>query len=158
MYWAVGDSGCVLYSQDMGERWSVDFASSSYEFLDVINYNDSMFVLCGVNGTILSYDMDLALTVTSSGEMMPGDFTLSQNYPNPFNPSTTIEFTMPHSTTVSLAIYDVLGRQVAVLVNERRDAGINSVRWDASSCAAGIYFARLQSGENTIGKKMLLMK
>lgn len=158
IFWAVGDSGCVLYSQDMGEQWNLEFASSGYEYLDVITHNDSLVMLCGVNSTILSYDMNLALTVKSSGEMMPGDFTLSQNYPNPFNPSTTIEFTMPYSTTVSLVIYDVMGRQVAVLVNDRRDAGANSVRWDASSCAAGIYFARLRSGENTICKKMILMK
>jgi hypothetical protein len=88
----------------------------------------------------------------------PRDFALSQNYPNPFNPSTTIKFELPKVSQVSLSVYDVLGRQVSVLANERREAGAYEVKFDGSNLASGVYFYRLQAGDFTQTKRLLLLK
>lgn len=85
-------------------------------------------------------------------------FTLSQNYPNPFNPSTMIRFQLPVSSYVSLKVYDLLGREVANLVDERESSGSHSVRFDASGLASGIYIYRLSTGDQAITRKMILMK
>lgn len=89
---------------------------------------------------------------------LPKTYSLSQNYPNPFNPSTTIEFAIPTAETVSLKIYDVLGREVATLLNERRDAGAHRVQFNAGALSSGTYFYRLQAGSFTQTKKMILVK
>ena len=88
----------------------------------------------------------------------PSQFTLAQNFPNPFNPSTTIEFSLPEKTHVTLIIYNMLGHEVARLVDEERGAGMYSVLWDASDVSAGIYFYRIQAGSQTIIRKCILTK
>jgi hypothetical protein len=88
----------------------------------------------------------------------PMSFNLFHNYPNPFNPSTTISFELPRRTFVSLRIYDILGRELATLVNGTKTAGSYAVQWDASRFASGIYFARLEAGERVLTRKMCLVK
>ena len=96
----------------------------------------------------------------------PREFTLSQNYPNPFNPSTVISFELPVSSVITLRIFDLLGREVAMLVNDERAAGSYSVKWDATNVASGVYFYGLEARQNDGGKpgsfsqtkKLLLMK
>ncbi|MBC8042177.1 MAG: T9SS type A sorting domain-containing protein [Rhizobacter sp.] len=85
-------------------------------------------------------------------------YSLSQNYPNPFNPATRISFSLPSAGLVKLKVYDVLGRVVKVLVDEKRDAGRYEVSFDASRFASGVYFYRLQSGNFIQSKKMILVK
>ena len=93
-----------------------------------------------------------------STRKMPTTFALAQNYPNPFNPSTAIEYQIPKQSFVTLRIYDLLGREVAVLVNEMKQAGTHSVKWDASRFASGVYFCTIASGSYRETKKMILMK
>jgi hypothetical protein len=88
----------------------------------------------------------------------PGGFALLQNYPNPFNPGTNFEFRIANVELVVLKIFDVLGREVATLVNDVRPAGTYTVRWDASSLPSGVYYYRLRAGEFAESKKMVLMK
>ena len=91
---------------------------------------------------------------------------LAQNYPNPFNPATTITFAVPSSagtsrlsgTVVSLQVFDVLGRQVATLVNDTRAPGVYTVQFDASSLASGTYIYRLTAGGYTATRRMMLVK
>ena len=90
-------------------------------------------------------------------------FQLEQNYPNPFNPSTTIKFTIPHEARgetreVSLKVYDVLGNEVAILLNEYKPAGTYEVRFDAGNLPSGIYLARLKSSDRIKTMKMILVK
>jgi alpha-amylase len=85
-------------------------------------------------------------------------FSLEQNFPNPFNPSTTIRYAIPYRTQVKLAVYDVLGREVAVLANGEQGAGTRTVRLDGSDLASGVYFYRLQAGTYVRTSKMLLLK
>jgi hypothetical protein len=84
--------------------------------------------------------------------------TLNQNYPNPFNPSTTIKYELPKASDVRLAVYDLLGREVSVLVNERRDAGVHEVKFDGDGISNGVYFYRLTAGNFVQTRKLLLLK
>lgn len=89
---------------------------------------------------------------------LPKDYKLSQNYPNPFNPSTNIRFTIPSQGLVTLRVYDLLGKEVATLVNEEKSAGTYVVRFDASRLASGVYFYRIVSGNFVSTKKLVLLK
>jgi hypothetical protein len=90
-------------------------------------------------------------------ESLPERFVLEQNYPNPFNPSTTIKFELPRASHVNLTVYDVLGRELSRLVNERMDAGYHDVKFDGSALASGMYFYRIQAGSYVNTKKLLLL-
>ncbi|MBI2419734.1 MAG: T9SS type A sorting domain-containing protein [Ignavibacteriales bacterium] len=89
---------------------------------------------------------------------VPALFTLSQNYPNPFNPSTVIDFAIPAKSNVTLEVFDITGKKMMTLVDEEKEAGNYSVKYNASYLSSGIYFYRLSAGINTITKKMLLMR
>jgi hypothetical protein len=91
-------------------------------------------------------------------DAIPGSFELAQNYPNPFNPSTTISYRIPENSEVTLEIYNALGQRVGVLVQEKQVAGTYNVTFDARNLASGVYFYRLQAGNNIQVRKMLLMK
>jgi len=88
----------------------------------------------------------------------PSGYVLEQNYPNPFNPSTTIRYAIPQSAQVSLKVYDVLGREVATLVNARQSAGVYVANFDATALPSGMYFYRLQAGSFSETRKMMLIK
>ena len=89
---------------------------------------------------------------------IPRATALWQNYPNPFNPTTQIRFQIPRSSDVSLKVFDVLGREVTALINERLEAGSHESTFDASGLASGVYFYRLQAGEFVQTKRLLLMR
>ena len=88
----------------------------------------------------------------------PTSFILEQNYPNPFNPSTTISYQLPNDGLVSLKVYDVLGKEVATLVNEQKSAGKYEVKFDASKLTSGTYIYKISAGSSVQIKKMILMK
>ncbi len=91
-------------------------------------------------------------------EIAPSVFSLSQNYPNPFNPSTAISYQLPANNFATLKVYDVLGNQVASLVNEQKPAGVYEVEFNASEFGSGVYFYRLQAGTFIETKKMVLLR
>ena len=95
---------------------------------------------------------------TTQGEEQITEYALFSNYPNPFNPSTTISYQLPKESFVNLAVYNSLGQEVAVLVNERQTSGKYSVKFNANNLPSGLYFYRLQSGEFYSVRKMILTK
>ena len=109
-----------------------------------------------------SWNSDLGgcglVTVSENNNEIPANFSLSQNYPNPFNPVTNIKFSLPSSGMVKIVVFDLLGREVATLVNDEMSAGNYTVDFDASSLSSGVYFYRLDAGNFTQTKKMLLVK
>lgn len=95
---------------------------------------------------------------STDSAMGPAGFNLHQNYPNPFNPRTTIEYVIDKSEHTRLNVYDLLGREVAVLVNEERPAGSHNVAFDASGLPSGVYLCRLQTGNSALTKKLILLR
>jgi hypothetical protein len=89
---------------------------------------------------------------------IPKTFGLSQNYPNPFNPTTTIKYQLPTAVKVTIKIYDLLGKEVQTLVNGVQEAGYYNVDWKATNFASGIYFYKIEAGNFTDVKKMVLLK
>ena len=93
-----------------------------------------------------------------TNDQIPNAFKLSQNYPNPFNPNTTINFSVPKQTNVLIKVYDILGKEVATLVNGEKAAGNYSVDFNASKLTSGMYVYNIQAGNYTATKKMMLLK
>ena len=99
-----------------------------------------------------------SVTGIENSNIVPGQFSLEQNYPNPFNPSTVINFNLIKSVKVSLKVYDILGRQVAELINRQLNSGAHSVTFNASGFSSGVYLYKLQTENGSSVKKMLLLK
>jgi hypothetical protein len=99
-----------------------------------------------------------ATSVDASGNVLPTSFELLQNFPNPFNPSTTIQYSIPRTSRVKLSVYDLLGREVAVLVDGDTAPGSYRVEFDGTRLSSGTYFYRLQAGEFSQTRQLVLMK
>ena len=164
-----GQQATVIKTTNGGLNWSEQFNGTqngqllfSFSF---INSNTGWAV--GLNGVILN--------TTNGGEPIgikpisnevPNSFHLYQNYPNPFNPTTKIKYDIPLSrgvsegrgVLVSIKIYDIIGNEVATLVNESLKPGSYEVEWNGSNFASGVYFYRLIAGDFTVTKKLILLK
>jgi hypothetical protein len=112
---------------------------------------------CVINGIVYG-DTTFPVGINQISSEIPSSFVLSQNYPNPFNPSTKINYELPITNYVKLVIYDVLGKEVEILVNQMQKPGSYEVEWDASNYPSGVYFYKIESGDFTQVKKMILMK
>jgi hypothetical protein len=106
----------------------------------------------------IDYDGSFEYTEIVEVETVPQQYELSQNYPNPFNPSTSIRYSIPKQSNVSLKVYDILGNEVANLVNEEKDQGVYTVNFNAIGLSSGIYFYTLRADGFVQTKKMLLIK
>lgn len=169
----------VVVSQDTvaigGGSVLLDAAASYTEFGIPITYIDSgnpnrcwisiqIANLSSGNATIgsemyiddLQLSMDIVSDVTE--DYHPINFQLDQNYPNPFNPGTKIKFTVGTDQFVSIKVYDILGNEVASLVNEEKPAGVYELEFDGSMLSSGVYFYKLIAGNFTQTKKMQLIK
>jgi photosystem II stability/assembly factor-like uncharacterized protein len=100
----------------------------------------------------------LVLTLTPGSRQIPHEFAIRQNYPNPFNPTTRIEYDLPQETRVALRVYDIVGREIATIVDGVQNAGRKSVEFDASTLPSGIYLYKIDAGKFSEIKKMLLVK
>ena len=142
-YWATGDLDPVMGIE--GSAWTTTLPEEPWNY---DSNTDLAFILGGDCGS-LGNDGD---------SPVPLSISLIQNYPNPFNAKTQIKFSLPEPQTVNLTIYDLLGRQITILLDEYKQAGIHHVAFDASDLASGIYFYRLQTGDRTETKRMVLLK
>ncbi|OGV11712.1 MAG: hypothetical protein A2499_14830 [Stygiobacter sp. RIFOXYC12_FULL_38_8] len=159
----------VLYTTDRGISWVKEFQVN--ENVTDMENNGNYVWLSGGNGLIMRKKL-VTTSIDESASEIPLDYTLSQNYPNPFNPETTMEFTIPvvdanfASTTnhVTLKVYDVLGREVATLVDEYKQPGNYKVTFNARHLStplemtSGVYFYQLRAGSFVKTKKLVLMK
>jgi hypothetical protein len=118
----------------------------------------SLFVGVDGSGVWRRPVSDLVSVHELAGNDLPRDFSLAQNYPNPFNPLTNVDFQLPISSHVNLRIFDLLGREVAVLADEVRKAGSYHVSWDAAKMPSGMYVYRLTAGNFVSVRKMILTK
>jgi hypothetical protein len=111
-----------------------------------------------INVDRTSYNGALTTTGVEQLSGLPNDYSLNQNYPNPFNPSTKIEYSIPSESFVELKVYDILGNEVASLVNEQQQAGVYRADFSADNLPSGMYFARITANEFTQVVKMILLK
>ncbi len=105
----------------------------------------------------MSVPSAIVSAVAASSEL-PGSFSLQQNYPNPFNPATTIRYSLAKTERVKLAVYDLHGRQIRVLIDEKQNAGAHAIAFDGRNLASGLYFYRLEAGTFVDEKRMLFVK
>jgi N-acetylneuraminic acid mutarotase len=110
--------------------------------------NNKIYVIGGTtdwaSGGLELWEYDPAITEVVGSSELPKHFVLEQNFPNPFNPTTVVSYQLPVASDVRLAVYDMLGREVSVLVNERKEAGVHEVKFDGTSLASGVYFYRIE--------------
>jgi hypothetical protein len=111
-----------------------------------------------VLGNIIIEGTTATATAVEDEATIPTQFALKQNYPNPFNPTTNIQFDLPESGNYSLKVYNLLGQEVATLVNGALNAGVHSVNFDASKLTSGMYIYQLSGNNVNLTRKMLLMK
>ena len=156
-------------------QWTSQNATSAYidNGIDSVQLNGSdtltvktstvfKLTLAGPNGLVNYVDSVIVLPQSIGGVKLIGatslNYSLSQNYPNPFNSSTIIEYELSHAGFTTLKIYNSLGEQVSSLVSKYLQPGRYIISWDASKCASGMYFYRLQTGEFTATKKLILLR
>lgn len=153
---AVGDGGTILKTTDGGATWNSMTSPTTQRLVSVHFPTATIGYAVGNTGTIIKYSgpSDVSNNQTS----LPTSFVLSQNYPNPFNPTTNIGFRIAGYGFVSLKVFDVLGREVATLVNEQLKPGSYETVFDASNLASGVYLYRLQAGDFVQSRKLVLMK
>ena len=126
--------------------------------LEIYDRSSGNFGILDAWGIELVFEQTTGVPDEQEENIIPDNFELSQNYPNPFNPSTTIRYSIPELSNVELKVYDILGSEVASLVNEEKDSGVYTVSFDASNLSSGIYLYRLQAGSFIQTKKMILIK
>jgi hypothetical protein len=166
-----GANGVVRYTSDGGFTWHEDTYLSGLTTRDIVSISGfdentaSAITLNNFNGDAAGSDTTYIFTVSSEpfvnvddDDSVPAEFSLNQNYPNPFNPSTKISWQSPVSGHQTLKVYDILGNEVATLVDEYKEAGKYEVDFDASTLTSGVYFYRLKISDYTNKKKMILMK
>jgi photosystem II stability/assembly factor-like uncharacterized protein len=153
----MGEQSFFLYTSDSGENWSTVTTPNSSRVARVC-FPDSIHGYgIGPYGTIVKYIYP-EITNLIVHEYALSDFYLEQNYPNPFNPSTKINYTIPKDGFVKLAVYNLLGEEVALLVNGIQRADKYEVNFDATGLSSGIYIYKIESANFTASRKLVLMK
>jgi hypothetical protein len=159
-FYAGGGSTATSSGVDGG--YSVRIPAGSYAVAVTGQGFDSLAVTgLSVDSTGATVNAVVKKTVTGvdgGGTMIPAGYALDQNYPNPFNPVTTIRYALPAAGRVKLAVYDLLGEEVAVLEEGMRGAGYGTATFDAAGLPSGVYVCRIAAGSFTAAKKMLVMK
>jgi hypothetical protein len=135
---------------DLDPIWDADS-------LNIVVFVQSMVSKTVYQSALISYD-ELNVTDAQNEGSVPSEFKLEQNYPNPFNPSTTISWQSPVGSHQTLKVFDLLGSEVAILVDEEKPAGSYEISFDASDLPSGTYFYQLQIGNFVETKKMLIIK
>ena len=155
-----------MKSIDNGVNWEAEELISSIPVHSVSPrvsvFGENVFVVwedtpAGATGEII-FRRYITPTSVDNEIISPQEFGIDQNYPNPFNPTTTIKYQIPELSFVTLKVYDVLGNEIATIVNEEKPIGIYEVEFDATGLPSGIYFYKLRAGTFVETKKMVLMK
>lgn len=136
----------ALFTFDINRNATVNLPDGKAGKKDTID-----FMITDANGLMMTKSFIFSYTG-------PKEFKLEQNFPNPFNPTTKIQYQLPANARVTLKVYDILGSEVATLVNEEQEAGYKEVQFTGSNIASGMYVYRLQAGEYISTKKMMLLK
>ncbi|MCU7490693.1 MAG: T9SS type A sorting domain-containing protein [Ignavibacteria bacterium] len=150
--------GTVLKTSDSGKSWQLDESlKGKYHFYSSAFDENGKIYFGTSNGQIIS-STEGGVGVRENSNVSPNGFMLEQNYPNPFNPVTSIRFTIPEGGLVRLTVYDMLGREVSVPVDQFLKAGTQLVSFNAQGLSSGVYYYQLKAGAFTQTKKMTVLK
>lgn len=156
--WLVNGSN-IYKTNNGGDDWILQSSISDQELWDIFFIDQNAGWAVGNNGAIIKTTNGGVTFLDDKNEVnIPQYFSLSQNYPNPFNPNTYIKYQIPELRFVTLKVYDILGNEVATLVNEVKHAGSYEVEFDGTRLTSGIYFYRIISGSYSDTKKLVLLK
>jgi hypothetical protein len=156
--YALGDSNRVFRTTNAGYNWSAQNLDTAYRYNDLSFANAYTGFVVGQRGIVMRTTNGGATFINPISTETPSSYSLSQNYPNPFNPTTKIKFTMPKAGDAKVIVYDVMGREVQTLVNERLQPGTYEASFDGSTLNSGVYFYKLVTDGFTETKKMLMIK
>ena len=149
----------IRVSTNAGNAWTnTDTVSAGTYVISILVSGDILFVGTDETGIWSRPLSELVTSVEASRPPLRSVYSLQQNYPNPFNPTTTIRYGLPARSHVSLAVFNILGQQVASLVDAIEEQGEHSVRVDLNWLASGVYFYRLQAGDFVLSRKLLLLR
>jgi len=155
-------NNCIIRSDDAGLTWVSQNTTpvSNIQEIDYSRYNDLIiaYSISSTGEVLRSRQMVQPVGIQQTGNTIPYDYSLSQNFPNPFNPVTVIRYSLFENRFVKLRVYDVLGNEIATLVNEKQNAGSYSVDFNAGKLPSGIYYYTIKAGEFTDTRKMMLVK
>lgn len=156
--YVVGVFGKIAKTVNGGLTWYIQNTGISSHLYTVYFLNNNTGYAVGDSGRILYTTNGGEVGIKKIFEIIPEKFTLNQNYPNPFNSSTIIDFTIPLKGIVKLYVYDILGKEVAVPLDEELNPGSYSVDFNANNLTSGIYFYRLQTTNYSETKRMIILK
>jgi len=162
--WTCGNGGLVYATSNGGQNWikQENPTNQNLNSINFVDYNTGW--VCGSNGTILKTNSGIIpVGIITNNITAPQNFILSQNYPNPFNPITIIRYSIPsdvrgQTSDVKLIVYNNLGKEIMTLVNEKQNAGSYAVDFNGDGLPSGVYFYRLEAGELSETKRMILLK
>ncbi len=149
-------SSSLLMSSDEGQIWESLGTFPMPNLFDIAIVGETVYL--GGSGGLWRAPLSRLITTADETATAPHAFMLRNNYPNPFNPSTTIAYELPTPADVRLSVFDMLGCEVSVLVNERKNAGTHEARFDAAGLASGVYLCRLEAGGIVRSQKMIFMR
>jgi hypothetical protein len=158
--WMCGGStslGQIYRSTNSGVNWTAQTITVPNPIYGITFYSQGLGWVCTALGKIYKY-VDPNFVGVGNNNQSPKDFALGQNYPNPFNPTTTINYTIPQSSNVTIKIYDLLGHEVMSLVDGFKTAGNHTAFVDASNLASGVYVYKMNAGDFSDVKRMTLVK
>jgi photosystem II stability/assembly factor-like uncharacterized protein len=151
--------GRVFASTDEGKSWAQIAANlNNQDVIRIYSIGNYIYVSLGYYGGVWRRPLSEVVTATEQRNNLVVHFYLQQNYPNPFNPTTTINYSIPKESLVTIKVYDLLGREIKTLVNEDRPAGKYSVNFNANNLSSGIYLYTIKAGSFVQTKKMVLLK
>jgi photosystem II stability/assembly factor-like uncharacterized protein len=165
---AVGDNGVVRVTTNGGTTWQPEpffngLTDGDIISLATVDFNTGLAVVRnttldgGTSSSVFVVSTE-PLAVDDNNNIIPTEYSLEQNFPNPFNPSTTIQFSIPEQSFVTLEIFNALGEKITTLVSKEFNAGNHKYEWNPETQPGGIYFYKLQAGNFTVTKKMILIK
>ena len=169
----IGLPNSILYAKvgNQFKRFNISGGTGSY-LLDSLSQGNYTIVcdrlgydggsknvsLNSISQDTVNFYLNRIVSVNKISQKIPVSYNLYQNYPNPFNPVTTIKFDLPKSSTVQLKIYDLLGKEVIKLVDDKLNPGTYNIVWNAINYSSGVYFYKLIAGDYTVTKKLVLIK
>jgi photosystem II stability/assembly factor-like uncharacterized protein len=155
---AVGGNGTIIHTSNSGTSWVIQ-TSGTNQILNAVSFaNTNLGIAAGNSGTILRTTNGGLSGIHVISNNVPKSLSLSQNYPNPFNPNTKIKFDIAKQDNVKLSLYNVLGKEVAVLIDNQMNPGTYEIDWNAVNISSGVYFYKMTAGNFTEIHRMVLMK